>query len=153
MYIGLQIIRKRDGISEKVYTKRGEYQIHARAVPRSRWLEQCAASHFRKNFALAFLCLANTMDLFNREEIHLRKNHAYPAGFAIGSPGTSHHASASDQIKVSQVIAAVISLYNPARKSQVLIFRRVWSKVSEDCVGRGFSHERNHARDFSLAMR
>ena len=47
-------------------------------------------------------------------------NFAYPAGFAVGSPGIPRNVIASDQIRIAWVNAATNPLYNSAQKSQAL---------------------------------
>ena len=49
-----------------------------------------------------------------------KRNFAYPAGFAVGSPGIPRNVIASDQVRIAWVNAAMTSLYNSAQKSQVL---------------------------------
>ena len=49
-----------------------------------------------------------------------KRNFAYPAGFAVGSPGIPRNVIASDQIRIAWVNAATNPLYNSAQKSQVL---------------------------------
>ena len=53
----------------------------------------------------------------NSQVKHLKIGRAYPAGFAIGSPGAPRDVCASDPIRASQVIAASLHNYYMPYKS------------------------------------